>query len=447
MSPQPFPVMPEVSSAFCVVFILLLPLAVAGLALINTGLSRSRSAAHSMMASLCVIGVAATTCFVMGFAWQGYPGLPAHTLNVFGKEWSWLGAGRFFLRGVPLDGSPASLAALLQLFSVGLAALIPLGAGSERWRLRACCLSTALLAGITYPVFAHWVWGGGWLAQLGTNYGLGQGFLDAGGSATIQSVGGLTALSIVWLLGPRRGKYNPEGMPAALPGHNTVLVLFGCVLALVGWMGLNSAGSLLFVGVPLGRTVLVAVNTLLSAAGAVLAAAAITRFRFGKPDASLSANGWVSGLVASSAACAFLSPAAALLVGLVAGALVTYTVAWFEVRLGLDDPAGAVSVHALGGIWGILALGFFARTPVVAAITTAGIPAVMRGRQMLAQVVGVATLLGFVLPLTYSLNWLLNHFSPQRIPPEDERHGADLHELGAGAYPEFMTHTDELSPW
>ena len=239
------------------------------------------------------------------------------------------------MRGVPLNGSRDSLAALFQLMGVALAAVIPLGAAAERWRLRACCVSTALLAGITYPLFAHWVWGGGWLEQLGANYGLGLGFLDAGGSSAIQVVGGLTALSLVWLLGPRRGKYNLEGMPAALPGHNTVLVLFGCVLALVGWMGLNAAGSILFAGIPAGRTVLVAANTLLSASGAVLAAAAITRYRFGKPDASLSANGWVCGLAASSAGCAFVPPAAALLIGLVAGALVTYTVAWMEVHLGV----------------------------------------------------------------------------------------------------------------
>jgi Amt family ammonium transporter len=227
----------DVSQALCIVFIFLLPLAMAGLALINTGLSRARSAAHSMMATLCVVGAGAAAYFITGFAWQGYPGLASHTLTIFGKEWSWLGAGNFFLRGVPLDGSRASLAALLQLMSVGLAALIPLSAGAERWRLRSACVSTALFAGITYPVFAHWVWGGGWLASLGANFGLGLGFLDAGGSSTLQTVGGLTALSIVWLLGPRRGKYNPEGMPAAVPGHNQVLVLFGCLLALVGWMG------------------------------------------------------------------------------------------------------------------------------------------------------------------------------------------------------------------
>jgi Amt family ammonium transporter len=400
-----------------------------------------------MMSTLCVVGVAAVAYFVVGFAWQGYPGRASHTLNIFGSEWSWLGAGRFFLRGVPLDGSRASLAVLLQLFSVGLAALIPLGAAAERWRLRACCLSTALLAGITYPLFAHWVWGGGWLASLGANYGLGLGFLDAGGSSTIQTVGGLTALSMVWLLGPRRGKYNLEGMPAALPGHNTVYVLFGCVLSLVGWMGLNAAGSILFAGAPPGRTVLVVVNTLLSAAGAVLAAAAITRYRFGKPDASLSANGWVCGLVASSAGCAFVPPAAALLIGLVAGALVTYSVAWMEAHLGLDDPAGAISVHALGGIWGVLAVGLFPRAAVVASAAGAATPAVAPSGQMLAQIVGVATLVGFILPFTYSLNWLIDRIFPQRIPPEEERHGADLFELGAGAYPEFQTHTDEFSQW
>jgi Amt family ammonium transporter len=184
----------------------------------------------------------------------------------------------------------------------------------------------------------------------------------------------------------------------------------------------------------------------------------ITRYRFGKPDASLSANGWVCGLVASSAGCAFVPPAAALLIGLVAGALVTYTVAWMEAHLGLDDPAGAVSVHALGGIWGILAVGLFPRAAAIAVATNPvvapsgqmpaqAVASAIPSGQMLAQIVGVATLVGFVLPFTYTLNWILNRFFPQRIPPEEERHGADLYELGAGAYPEFMTHTDEFSQW
>jgi Amt family ammonium transporter len=447
VNPQQLVATPEVSETLVILCIFLVPFALAGIALINTGLGRLRSAAHSMMAALCVVGVAATVYYIVGFGFQGFPGFPAHTLRVSAKEWSWLGSGHLFMRGVPLDGSPVSLAALLQLLSVGLAAVIPLGAAAERWRLRACCISTALLAGISYPLFAHWVWGGGWLGRLGANYGLGGGFLDAAGSSTIQAVGGLTALSLVWLLGPRRGKYNLEGMPAALPGHNSVLVLLGCNLALVGWMGLNCAGALLFAGIPPAGVVLVAVNTLLSASGAILAAAAVTRYRFGKPDASLSANGWVAGLVASSAGCAYLPPAAALLTGLVAGALVSYTVAWIESRAGLDDPAGAISVHVLGGIWGILAVGLFPPTTALKPLWDPHSTGSMHSGQMLAQVVGIATLVGFILPLTYALNWALNRLLPQRIPPEEERQGADLYELGAGAYPEFVTHTDEFSQW
>jgi Amt family ammonium transporter len=319
------------------------------------------------------------------------------------------------------------------MFSVGLAALIPLGAGTDRWRLGAACASSALLAGWTYPIFAHWVWGGGWLSQLGVNCGLGRGFLDAGGASSIQALGGLTAWSIACILGPRRGKYAMDGAPAAIPGHNAVLVLFGCFLALAGWFGLNCAGSILFAGAAPGAVAGVAINTTLSAAMAALAAAAITRARFGRPDASLCANGWVGGLVASSAVCAFLSPAASALAGLVAGALVTFSVEWLDMHLGVDDPGGSISVHAVGGIWGVLAVGLLARA-------TPG-----DSGQLVAQLVGVATLLGFVLPLTYSLNWLLNRCYRQRVAAEGERQGMDLYELGAGAYPEFVIHREDLT--
>jgi ammonium transporter, Amt family len=415
--------------AFCFFCTLLVPLAGAGLALINAGLGRSRSAAHAMLASLSVIAVAALVYFACGFAWQSFPGRPAHVLTVAGKTWNWLGSEPFFLRGLTLDGSPASLAVWLGMLSAGLAALIPLGSGADRWRLGAGCASAALLAGFTYPVFAHWAWGGGWLAQLGVNNQLGAGFLDAGGSSSIQAVGGLTALSIAWILGPRRGKYAPDGTPSAIPGHNALVVLLGCLVALLGWLGLNCAGSLLYCGVEPGRLVLVAVNTTLGAAAAALASAATTRIRFGKPDASLCANGWVGGLAAGSAGCLFVAPAIAVLIGAAAGILVVFAVEWIELRLAVDDPGGAVSVHAIGGIWGVVAVGLFAGG--------AG--------QLLAQLVGVATLLGFVLPLTYGLNRALNRFYKQRVAVEGERRGMDLFELGAGAYPEFMTHTEDFT--
>jgi Amt family ammonium transporter len=444
---MPLSALPETATALCILLILLVPLAGAGLALINTGLGRSRSAGHSLVAALCVIAIASLVYFAFGFALQGFIGRPAHSLMIAGKAWNWIAAEPFFFRGLQLDGSAASLVAWLQILCVGLAALIPLGSGADRWRLGAICMFTAVLAGFLYPLFAHWVWGGGWLAQLGVNYGLGLGFIDAGGASTIQVVGGIAALTISWLLGPRRGKYSVDGMPTAIPGHNIVFVLFGCLLALIGWIALNSAGAILFTGVDFHRVVLIAVNTTLAATAALLTAAAITRTRFGKPDASLSANGWIGGLVAGSAACAFISPGAAVVIGVIAGALVTFSVEIFELRLAVDDPGGAISVHAIGGLWGIMAVGLFARFPVLiqnAPLDPSRALANSNSYQWLAQLAGVSTLLGFILPLTYGVNWLINRFYPQRVALEGERQGMDLHELGAGAYPEFITHTDEF---
>jgi Ammonia permease len=211
-------------------------------------------------------------------------------------------------------------------------------------------------------------------------------------------------------------------MPAAIPGHNTVIVLFGCMLAFLGWIGLNAAGAILYTGVPAERIALIGVNTLLAAGSAALSAAAITRFRFGRPDASLCANGWVGGLVSSSAACAIVQPAIAVIIGLAAGAIIPIAVEWLELYLSVDDPGGVISVHAVGGIWGLLAAGHW-----------------------LPQLVGIATLLGCMLPLTYGVNWLLNRLYPQRVAREGERNGMDLFELGAGAYPEFLTHNEEFT--
>lgn len=430
---MPVPSLSEASAILCVVLILMVPLAGLGLALVNAGLVRSRSAAHVMLASLCVFAVAVIVYVAFGFSWQGAPGGAAHTLIIGGKPWNWIAAEPFFLRGLQLDLSAASLVLLLQIFSVGLAAMIPLGAGAERWKLGASCASTILLAGWIYPLFAHWVWGDGWLSQLGAQFGLGQGFVDGGGASAIQVMGGLSALSMAWMLGPRRGKYSSEAGSGAIPAHNIVLVLAGCMLAWVGWLGLNSAGAILFNHSAPWAVVLIAVNTTLSAAAAALAALIVTRLRFGRPDASLTANGWMAGLVASSAAAAFLKPAAAILVGLVAGVLVVYSIDVLEFRLTIDDPGGAISVHAVAGLWGLLS---------VALLSDAG--GGSRG-QWLAQVIGIATLLGLFLPMIYGLNWLLSRVYPYRVDEEGEWQGMDLHELGAGAYPEFVVHGDDFS--
>ena len=242
--------MSEITAALCGLFVLMVPLASAGIALINAGLGRSRNAAHVMTASLCAFAIAGLVYFAIGFGIQSHPNLPSPSTLVGGKPWSWIGGGPFFFRGIKFDDlqSGVPLTAWLQLASVGLAAMIPLGGGGGRWRLGGICASTVVLSTITYPLFAHWVWGGGWLSQLGVNYGLGRGFTDAGGSGVIHCTAGMTALAVTWMLGPRHGKFGMDGMPSAIPGHNVLVVLFGCVLAMVGWICLNEAGGILYTG-------------------------------------------------------------------------------------------------------------------------------------------------------------------------------------------------------
>jgi Amt family ammonium transporter len=416
---------------------MLIPFAAAGLGLIHAGLGRSRSAAHALLATLCVLSVTAIVFVLVGFTWTGYNGGHSYSAITGDVNWNWIGAGEFLAGDVSFDGASQRVAMMLcfHIFAVGLGGVIAIGAGTDRWRLGAICVSSAVFAGLTYPLFAHWVWGGGWLAELGTIFGLGSGMIDVGGSGVIQASGGLTALAIACLLGPRRGKYGADGMATAIPGHNIVLVLFGCILALVGWTGLNAAGAMIFYAIAPGRVVLVVIDTLLAAAAAGLAALSVTRFRFGKPDASLTANGWVAGLVASSAGCAFVTPSAAILIGLVAGGVVPYAVELFELKLFVDDPGGSISVHGGAGLWGVLAAGIFA-----------AVAPGMRGPQILAQLVGVATLLGFVLPVAYGANWTLHRVWSQRVDRDGDYQGMDVRELGAGAYPEFVVHSDEFVP-
>ena len=400
----------QLGPALCLMFILLVPLAIAGLALINTGLGRSRSAAHAITSSLCVICIAVLTYFVFGFAIQGerqIASLPIVSLH----------PAALFLRGVDW-GSRQSLSILLGAFSVALAALIPIGAAADRWRLGAACASTVLLAGFTLPLFVRLV------TTFDTRTALTEHLLDPGGSG-IQATGGLTALSIVWLLGARRGKYASNGLPAAIPAHNGVFVLFGCMLAWTGWIGLNAAGALLYTGLETAQSVLVALNTTFAAAAAALAAGLVTRIRFRRPDASLIANGWMAGLVASSGGCT-LKPATAVITGLIAGGLVVLSVEFLEFTLKVDDPCGSISAHAIAGIWGLLAAGILA------------------GSRITSHLVAIATLLGFILPLSYAMNWLLGRAISHRVSIDGERQGLDLHELGADAYPEFVVHSDEF---
>lgn len=423
----------DATRTLSIALLILSPLSVLGVALLNTGLARVRSAAHTITASLCIFAVASISYFAIGFAFQGTAGGLQHVFVFAGTPWGWLATGNAFMRSVVFDASPVALIALLQMVSVGLSASIALGAGVDRWRLSACAASTALLAGWTYPLFAHWVWGGGWLASLGTNYGIGAGFLDTGGSSCIQALGGLNALAIAWILGPRRGKYSQTGVPAALPGHNLVFAIVGCIIGMIGWIALNSASAMLFYQVEVTRVALVTINTILTCSASAMTTALVTNVRLGKPDASLVANGWMGGLAAGSAACAFVSPFSAIIIGAVAGTVVPLAIELLEGRLRVDDPGGAISSHGVAGLWGVLAVGLFPNW----------FANLHRPGQLLTQIIGIATLIGLILPMTYGLNWLLNLLLSQRVTREGEWQGMDQHELGGGAYPDFVTRGDD----
>ena len=405
----------------------LAPLAPAGVALLNTGLGRSRSAAQSLLGSLLVVVTAVLIFALIGatFAdsWTG----AGHSFQIAAKAWNWAGTGPWFLNDFDTASARAQLGTLFEFIALALTVLIPWGSGADRWRLTAGAASAAILAALVFPFFVHWAWGGGWLAQLGPNFSLGAGFLDAGGAGSIQVLGGLSALAVVWILGPRRGKFPKEGLATAMPGHNVVYILFGCLIALVGWLAFNSAGAMIWLDAAPTQLPRIEINTLLSAAAALTATFVMTRVRFGKPDASLCANGWLSGLVTSSACASLVSPIGAIFTGIVAGVGVPLLIEFLELAVSIDDPSGAISVHAAAGIWGIVAAGIFAP----------------REGQLLAQLLGVATLLGLILPVIYLLFALLNRVIPFRVDPDGERIGMDLHELGGGAYPEFVVHRDD----
>lgn len=413
--------------ALTLALLMLAPLAIAGVALINAGLGRSRSAAQALLGNVVIVAVAAIVFALIGTSFSGVLGGQTVSIYTPGKTWDVLGLGPLLSRGFRTAAAPAQLATVLEFFSVAFAALIPWGSGADRWRISAGCAAAAITAAVIFPLAAHWIWNGGWLAALGANFNLGAGFLDPGGAATIHALGGLTALATVWIIGPRRGKFPKEGLSTAMPGHNAVYVLFGSLLAFIGWMAWNVAGAILWLHAPLSVLPVTAISTLLSASGALVTTFALTHVRFGKPDASLCANGWLAGLVASSATAALVGPIAALFIGIVAGAITPLLVELHELALSIDDPSGAITIHAAAALWGIFAAGIFAP----------------QQGQVLAQLVGIAVLLGIFLPLVYFLFAGLNRILPFRVDPDGERLGMDLHELGGGAYPEFVLHRDE----
>ncbi|TMA72067.1 MAG: ammonium transporter [Deltaproteobacteria bacterium] len=427
----------------------------AGFALVETGLCRAKNANHTMMMNFMVYGFGLFAYWVMGFAIQqgGSAGIsnlggmnPLNNefkLSLFGKDWGLFGTKGFFLSGNTYDVGVMVLF-LFQMVFMDTATTIVTGAAAERWKFAAFAISTFCLGAITYPLFGNWAWGGGWLSQLGVNFKLGHGYCDFAGSGVVHSVGGLTALAVAMIIGPRIGKYNRDGSPNAIPGHDITMVLLGCFILAFGWFGFNPGSTLGASGNGNLRIGSIAVNTMLAGCTGSFGAILYMWIRFGKPDASMSGNGLLAGLVAITAPSGFVNTVGSAIIGLSAGVLVCLSVEFLERVFKIDDPVGATSVHGTCGLYGVLCVGLFADGTSNYGGSWNGVDGSVRGLfygdpgQFVAQLIGVCTLVGVIFTLSYVLNWFVDVFVGQRVSADAELEGLDLPEMGALGYPEFQ---------
>src|SRR2546421_10945704 len=340
----------------------------AGFAMVETGFTRAKNAAHTITMNFMVYGIAMLAYWAIGFALQaggvgalgtlgGYDKL-AHevSITIAGEEWGLFGGTGFFLTGVAYT-APVFAYFLFQMVFMDTAATIPTGALAERWKFSAFAVFSVFVGAVIYPIYANWTWGGGWLAMLGKNLGLGHGHVDFAGSSVVHMTGGVMAFVTAALLGPRRGKYGADGSVKAIPGHNIPMALVGTFILAFGGVGFNAgstlAGSDLRIGV-------IATNTMLAGAAGGGTSMLYMWLKDGKPHPPMMANGTLAGAFALTAARAVASAPSGVLIGGVAGVLVCAAVFFIERRLRIDDPVGAISVHGVNGLWGILSLGLLA---------------------------------------------------------------------------------------
>lgn len=427
----------------------------AGFAVVETGLCRAKNANHTMMMNFMVYGVGMLAYWLIGFSLQmggvgaianlgGTPPLTAeHTITLFGKTFGIFGSNGFFLtQGNSYDVS-VMVVFLFQMVFMDTALTIVTGSAAERWKFAAFLVSSFVLGAFTYPLFANWAWGGGWLANLGANFGLGKGYCDFAGSGVVHSVGGLSALALALIVGPRLGKYDRNGRSNAIIGHDIVIVLTGCFILAFGWFGFNPGSTLGASGNGNLRIGSVAVNTMLAGMAGGFGSMFYMWMRYGKPDASMSGNGLLAGLVAITAPCGFVNSVSSVIIGLIAGVLVCLSVEYVDRVMKVDDPVGAISVHGANGIWGVIAVGLFADGKSNYGGSWNGVTGSVTGlfygdaSQLVAQLIGVSALVGLVFTMTFVFNLAIDAVVGQRVSAKAELEGLDLPEMGQVGYPEF----------
>jgi Amt family ammonium transporter len=431
----------------------------AGFAMVEAGLCRVKNANHTYMMNFFVYGCGLLAYWLIGFAIQmggaagnsNLGGLQPlnteHPLTLFGKTWGIFGQNGMFLAGHSYDVG-VMVIFLFQMVFMDTALTIVTGACAERWKFLTFSVSSVLMGAFTYPIFANWAWGAGWLSQLGSNLGLGHGYCDFAGSGVVHSVGGITALAVAMIVGPRIGKYNRDGSSNPIIGHDISAVLIGCFILAFGWFGFNPGSTLGASANGNLRIGSIAVNTMLAGCTGTFGALLYMWALKGKPDASMSGNGLLAGLVAITAPSGFVSPVNSCIIGLIAGVLVCVSCAFVENVLKVDDPVGAISVHGTNGLWGVLSVGLFADGTSNYGGSWNGVTGSVTGlfygdsSQLVAQLVGISTLLGFVFTFSFVLNLALEFFVGHRVSAETELAGLDIPEMGQLGYPEFVFRTE-----
>ena len=411
-----------------------------GFAMVETGFSRSKNAVHVIMTNFVIFAVGCVAYWAVGFAFQfGGAGAFATlggTQPLSGEAAGLIGTQGFFLSGHSYDVAIIAMF-FFQLVFMDTTATIPTGAMAERWKFSAFVVYGVFISAVLYPIYGNWIWGGGWLSALGRNSGLGHGVVDFAGSSVVHAVGGFAALAGAIVLGPRIGKFGKDGKPRAIFGHNIPMAILGCIVLLFGWIGFNGVSTLAATDL---RFPIVIVNTFIASATGCLAAMFLVWKVWGKPDPSMTANGMLAGLVAITAPCAFVSPVGAAIIGIVAGFIVVGGIVFVERVLNVDDPVGAVSVHGLNGLWGLLAVGLFADGSYGEGFN--GVAGTVRGlfygggwSQLSAQAIGLVVVVAWSFGVMYVFFTIQKKVQGIRVTREEEMIGLDIPEMGVPAYP------------
>ena len=417
----------------------------AGFAMVETGFTRAKNANHTMAMNLIVFLVGMIGFLAIGFAIMfggvgniaalgGTTGL-TNELTIGG--WGIAGYKGFLLAGVSYDVG-ICIYFFFQAVFMDTACTIPTGSMAERVKLTAIIANTIFISTLYYPLFGNWVWGGGWLAQLGVNAGLGHGVVDFAGSSVVHAMGGAAALAGAIVIKPRIGKFKKNGKANVIPGHHIPMAVIGTIILFFGWFAFNAGSTLAGSDLRLG---VVAVNTMIAGAvGGVVAMIYMWR-KYGKPDTSMTCNGALAGLVAITAPCAFVNPIAAIIIGAVAGLLVCVAVSIIENKFKIDDPVGASSVHLVNGLWGMIAVGLFADGTYGAGLNgvAGGVKGLLYGDpgQLIAQLIAVAVVLVFGIGSQLIFWKITDKLIGIRVKAEDEIDGLDIPEMGAYAYHDF----------